>query len=103
MRGMPLWLFSMRVRQLIVHPREIRIPRNEILACCNRLWNRHGRMAICSVRLESAIEQLDRDERAAIERNAAKLSVKLLMPTGLCFLPAFVLVGVIPAIASFMM
>ena len=53
--------------------------------------------------LESAIEQLDRDERAAIERNAAKLSVKLLMPTGLCFLPAFVLVGVIPAIASFMM
>lgn len=21
--------------------------RNEILACCNRLWNRHGRMAIC--------------------------------------------------------
>ena len=55
------------------------------------------------MRLESAIEQLDRDERAAIERNAAKLSVKLLMPTGLCFLPAFVLVGVIPAIASFMM
>lgn len=53
------------------------------------------------VRLDSAIEQLDRDERAAIERNAAKLSVKLLMPTGLCFLPAFVLVGVIPAIASF--
>ena len=49
MRGMPLWLFSMRVRQLIVHPREIRIPRNEILACCNRLWNRHGRMAICLV------------------------------------------------------
>ena len=40
---------------------------------------------------------------SAIERNAAKLSVKLLMPTGLCFLPAFVLVGVIPAIASFMM
>ena len=28
MRGMPLWLFSMRVRQLIVHPKEIRIPRN---------------------------------------------------------------------------
>ena len=61
----------------------------------------HGDMP--GVRLESAIEQLDRDERAAIERNAAKLSVKLLMPTGLCFLPAFVLVGVIPAIASFMM
>jgi len=100
MRGMPLWLFSMRVRQLIVHPENVPAERNEILACCNRLWT-HGDMP--GVRLESAIEQLDRDERAAIERNAAKLSVKLLMPTGLCFLPAFVLVGVIPAIASFMM
>ena len=93
MRGMPLWLFSMRVRQLIVHPENVPAERNEILACCD----------MPGVRLESAIEQLDRDERAAIERNAAKLSVKLLMPTGLCFLPAFVLVGVIPAIASFMM
>lgn len=55
------------------------------------------------VRIEAAIEQLDRDERAAIERNAARLSVRLLMPTGLCFLPAFVLIGVIPAIASFLM
>ena len=99
MRGMPLWLFSMRVRQLIVHPENVPAERNEILAL-ESSWT-HGDMP--GVRLESAIEQLDRDERAAIERNAAKLSVKLLMPTGLCFLPAFVLVGVIPAIASFMM
>ncbi|MBW3089926.1 type II secretion system F family protein [Bifidobacterium sp. 82T25] len=55
------------------------------------------------VRIEAAIEQLDRDERSLIERNAARLSVKLLMPTGLCFLPAFVLIGVIPAIVSFVM
>jgi hypothetical protein len=55
------------------------------------------------VRIETAIEQSDRDERAAIERGAAQLSVKLLMPTGLCFLPAFVFIGVVPAVASFMM
>lgn len=55
------------------------------------------------VRLEPTIEQLDCGGRAATERNAAKLSVKLLMSTGLCFLPAFMLIGVIPAITSFMM
>ena len=103
MRGMPLWLFSMRVRQLIVHPENVQ-------QNATRSWPAAIGFGIVmdacdmpGVRLESAIEQLDRDERAAIERNAAKLSVKLLMPTGLCFLPAFVLVGVIPAIASFMM
>ncbi|TPF78508.1 MULTISPECIES: tadC protein [unclassified Bifidobacterium] len=54
-----------------------------------------------AVRLESALEQLDADERSAIERRAARLSVKLLVPTGLCFLPAFIMVGVIPSMVSF--
>lgn len=53
-------------------------------------------------RLDAAIEQLDWDERSQIERDAAKLSIRLLLPTGLCFLPAFIAVGVIPAIASFL-
>ncbi|MBM6699194.1 type II secretion system F family protein [Bifidobacterium pullorum subsp. saeculare] len=51
--------------------------------------------------LALAAERLDQDERAAIERTAGKLTVRLLLPTGLCFLPAFVFIGVIPAIASF--
>lgn len=55
------------------------------------------------VRLEATLEQMDNDERCAIERNAATLSVKLLLPTGLCFLPSFVAIGVIPAIVSFVM
>lgn len=54
-----------------------------------------------AVRLESALEQLDADERSAIERRAARLSVRLLVPTGLCFLPAFIMVGVIPSMVSF--
>ena len=52
-------------------------------------------------RLETAVEQLDWDERSQIEQAAAKLSVRLLLPTGLCFLPAFVAVGIIPAVMSF--
>ena len=52
-------------------------------------------------RLETAVEQLDWDERSRIEQAAAKLSVRLLLPTGLCFLPAFVAVGIIPSFMSF--
>ena len=39
--------------------------------------------------------------QALIEQTAGKLTVRLLLPTGLCFLPAFMFIGVIPAIASF--
>lgn len=53
-------------------------------------------------RLTAAIERVDGAARAGIERRAAKLSVRLLMPTGLCFLPAFICVGVIPSVASFL-
>lgn len=55
-----------------------------------------------SERLRAAMESLDRDERAAIERHASRLSVRLLAPTGLCFLPAFIVIGVIPSIVSFL-
>ena len=53
-------------------------------------------------RLETAIEQLEWNERSRIERSAAKLSIRLLLPTGLCMLPAFVAIGVIPAVMSFL-
>ena len=53
-------------------------------------------------RLTAAIERVDGAARAGIERRAAKLSVRLLMPTGLCFLPAFICVGVIPSAVSFL-
>ena len=53
-------------------------------------------------RLATAIEQLDWDERSRIEQSAAKLSIRLLLPTGLCMLPAFVAIGVIPAVMSFL-
>ena len=51
--------------------------------------------------IDAAVEQMDRDERSDIERHAARLSVRLLMPMGLCFLPSFILIGVLPVIVSF--
>ncbi|MDF7664326.1 tadC protein [Bifidobacterium sp. ESL0763] len=52
-------------------------------------------------RLESTIEQLDARQRALIERGASRLSVRLLLPTAMCFLPSFMLIGVVPSIGSF--
>lgn len=52
-------------------------------------------------RIEAAVAQLDAHQRAEIERYAANLSVRILLPTGLCVLPAFVLIGIVPTIASF--
>ena len=37
----------------------------------------------------------------AVARATATITVRLLVPTGLCILPAFVLIGVIPCIAAF--
>lgn len=63
-------------------------------------WN----MGVSPVgRLEAAIERADAAERSAIEQSAARLTVRLLLPTGLCFLPAFLCIAVIPSIASFVM
>ena len=40
-------------------------------------------------------------ERTAIEQESASLSVKLLLPTGLCMLPAFVFLGILPSVMAF--
>ena len=52
-------------------------------------------------RLDAAVEQIDWNERSRIEQSAARLSIKLLLPTGLCFLPAFMALGIVPSMASF--
>lgn len=66
--------------------------------CLDEAWV-HGSSP--SGRLELAIERHERDEASAVERAAADLSVRLLAPTGLCFLPAFILIGVVPSIIAF--
>ena len=69
-----------------------------IAECLHDAWQ-HG--VSPTQRLELAARQFDHSERSAIEQAASRLSVRLLAPTGLCFLPAFVLIGVVPAVASF--
>ncbi len=66
--------------------------------CLEESWV-HGASPMAQLRL--AIAEHDSAQRSAIEQAAARLSIQLLSPTGLCFLPAFILIGIVPAIASF--
>ncbi|WP_104138109.1 MULTISPECIES: type II secretion system F family protein [unclassified Cryobacterium] len=50
--------------------------------------------------LRSEAEQTRRDARSAGQRRAETLSVTLMLPLGLCVLPAFMLVGVVPLLIS---
>ena len=58
----------------------------------------YGQSPIAS--LQALIERNRAVQHEEIEQQAARLSIRLLLPTGLCFLPAFILIGVIPAIGS---
>jgi len=50
--------------------------------------------------LRAAADSWRRRRRAAARTAAARLGVHLLLPTGLCLLPAFVLLGVVPVVAA---
>lgn len=53
------------------------------------------------IRLDAALERMESASKQQVEEAAAVLSVRVLLPVGLCFLPAFILIGIVPAIASF--
>ncbi|MDZ5077072.1 type II secretion system F family protein [Nesterenkonia sp. HG001] len=48
--------------------------------------------------LQVGARQLRRRRRHAAERRAEELGVKMVLPLGACFLPAFILLGVIPVV-----
>lgn len=48
--------------------------------------------------LELTAVQARRRRCAAVEEQAARLSVQMVLPLGLCFLPGFILLGVIPVV-----
>ena len=52
--------------------------------------------ALCHVAMD-----LRRNVRSAAETEARKAGVRAVIPLGVCFLPAFVLVGVVPVVAGF--
>lgn len=50
--------------------------------------------------LRSEAEELRRAARATAQQRAAALSVKLMLPLGLCVLPAFMVLGVLPLLVT---
>ncbi|QCB95167.1 secretion system protein [Cellulomonas shaoxiangyii] len=48
--------------------------------------------------LRAAADRLRRDRRAAVRTAAGSLAVRLTLPLGLCFLPAFALLGLVPVV-----
>ncbi|WP_427015558.1 type II secretion system F family protein [Pseudarthrobacter sp. P1] len=50
--------------------------------------------------LYAEAQQLRRDAQRAAERRAAALGVKLVLPLGLCSLPAFIALGVVPVVVA---
>ncbi|WP_158370544.1 type II secretion system F family protein [Cellulosimicrobium cellulans] len=50
--------------------------------------------------LRAAAAELRRTRDRAAREAAGRLGVRLVLPLGLCFLPAFVLVGLVPVLAS---
>ena len=50
--------------------------------------------------LRSEADQLRRDARTAGQRRAVTLGISLLVPLGVCVLPAFMLLGVVPLLVT---
>jgi hypothetical protein len=50
--------------------------------------------------LSRAADQLRAGDARAAQEAAARLGVRLVLPLGLCFLPAFVLLGLVPVLLS---
>jgi pilus assembly protein TadC len=50
--------------------------------------------------LRAGAEQLRRERRTVAREAAGRLGVRLVIPLGLCFLPAFILIGLVPVLVS---
>ena len=52
--------------------------------------------------LNAVLQNYEQSMKNVAKKQSSKLSVRLLLPVGLCFLPAFIFVGILPTVASFM-
>lgn len=50
--------------------------------------------------LRAAADHVRRERRSAAREAAGRLGVHLVLPLGLCFLPAFILIGLVPVMVS---
>lgn len=51
-------------------------------------------------RLRAAADEVNRDRRRTSREAAGRLGTRLVLPLGLCLLPAFVLLGLVPVVVS---
>lgn len=52
--------------------------------------------------LEATLHHYEQSVQNAAQQASARLAVKLLLPVGLCFLPSFICIGILPTVASMM-
>lgn len=70
-------------------------------AAITRVLDLSGRAGVPAAELlRSEADQLRRDARSEGQRRAATLAVTLMIPLGVCVLPAFMLVGVVPLLLT---
>ena len=67
-----------------------------IRSCLEASWKRGVSPLL---RIENAIEETNRAQNTIIDEASGRLSVSILLPLGLCFLPAFIVIAVVPSIA----
>jgi tight adherence protein B len=78
-----------------------RRPDDEVLAACRRTLNLAWQRGVAAAPLLRALAERWRGQarrQAAVA--AARLGVQLMLPLGLCYLPAFVALGLVPVIVS---
>jgi pilus assembly protein TadC len=68
-----------------------------VVACLADSW---GAGAAPGPRLRAAADEVNRARRRAAREAAGRLGVRLVLPLGLCLLPAFVLLGLVPVVLS---
>lgn len=77
------------------------VGRNRSMAPLSRAFVRAGRSGASATRvLRRAADELRQQRRASAQERAQSVGVKTAAPLGLCFLPAFVLIGIVPTIIS---
>lgn len=77
------------------------LSRSDSEAAISRVLHLSGRAGVPAAELlRSEADQLRRDARSEGQRRAATLAVTLMIPLGVCVLPAFMLVGVVPLLLS---
>lgn len=73
---------------------------SELVSFCDHLSFAYATGAPSARMLQAAATRARAERRHAAEAAAERLGVKMMLPLGACFLPAFILLGVVPVVVS---